>query len=235
MNDIRKNRLRRAIGRLDLRLTRASSWRYSYDRRNYPTVSGSGTVIFDVGANIGQSALWYRRSFPTAEIYAFEPIPSVFRTLVSHVGRLPNVRCIQKAAGAEDGAILIPHVDSTSIQTVQVLSGGGVGAPDDIEVEVVALDTFARTHGIPRIDILKTDTEGYDLDVIRGARDLLETRRISYILAEASIHDGDGQHTNLFELREHLRPFGYHLCSFFDGFHDEDGTVPYFNALFRAA
>lgn len=235
MNDIYKNRIRRLIGKCGIRISRASSLRYAYDRENYPSLSSIPTpVIFDIGANIGQSTLWYLKSFPAATVYAFEPLPSVYKTLTANVGTLKNVICIQKAVGGRNEAIYIPSINSDTIQTVQVLGIGGQSNQSDVKIEVLTIDRFVDQRNIPVLDIIKTDTEGYDLDVLKGAAGILKQQRVKYVLSEVSIHEGDSQHTNLFVLRDFLKVFGYSFCSFFDGYHDENGRIPYFNALFQA-
>jgi len=235
MNDIYKNTIRRLIGKCGMRISRASSLRYAYDRENYPLLSSTpAPVIFDVGANIGQSTLWYLKSFPAATVYAFEPLPSVYKTLAANVGSLGNVTCIQKAVGERNEAIYIPSIKSDTIQTVQVLGIAGQANQADVKIEVLTIDRFVEQHDIPILDIIKTDTEGYDLDVMKGAAGILKQQRIKYVLSEVSIHESDSQHTNLFVLRDFLKVFGYSFCSFFDGYHDENGRIPYFNALFQA-
>ena len=235
MNDIYKNIIRRLIGKCGIRISRASSIRYAYDRENYPLLSSTSTpVIFDVGANIGQSTLWYLKSFPAAMVYAFEPLPSVYKTLASNVGKLENVICIQKAVGERNEAIYIPSIKSETIQTIQVLGIACHDNQSDVKIDVLTIDRFVEQQGIPILSIIKTDTEGYDLDVLKGASGVLKQQRIKYVLSEVSIHESDSQHTNLFVLRDYLKVFGYSFCSFFDGYHDENGRIPYFNALFQA-
>ncbi len=235
MNDIYKNIIRRLIGKCGIRVSRASSLRYAYDRANYPLLSRTPTpVIFDVGANIGQSTLWYLKSFPAATVYAFEPLPSVYKTLAANVGTLENVICIQKAVGERNEVIYIPSIKSDTIQTVRVLGLACQASQADVKIEVLTIDRFVEQQDIPILDIIKTDTEGYDLDVLKGAAGILKQQRIKYVLSEVSIHESDSQHTNLFVLRDFLKVFGYSFCSFFDGYHDENGRIPYFNALFHA-
>ena len=54
------------------------------------------------------------------------------------------------------------------------------------EVEIVSLDEFARSRGIEHIDLLKIDTEGAELDVLRGARELIEAGRVGAVQFEFS-------------------------------------------------
>ena len=54
------------------------------------------------------------------------------------------------------------------------------------ETEVVKVDQFAEAHGIEQIELLKVDVEGAELDVLRGAGELIRERRIRAIQFEIS-------------------------------------------------
>src|SRR2546423_14886944 len=59
--------------------------------------------VFDVGANVGQSAQRFSRAFPSAQIYSFEPVKKTFDQLQARTAELPNVRVINRAMGAARG------------------------------------------------------------------------------------------------------------------------------------
>jgi hypothetical protein len=81
-------------------------------------------------------------------------------------------------------------------------------------VDVSTLDRYVREH--EHIDFLKTDTEGHDLDVLRGAEGLLRSGRIDTIVSEFGMEDADIEHTPLLELIAYLKPFGYHVVWFYE-------------------
>src|SRR6188508_1270833 len=58
------------------------------------------TVIFDVGANRGQSALRFRRWFPSATLHCFEPVPATFAHLQKVVGGWPRAYTHMCALGS---------------------------------------------------------------------------------------------------------------------------------------
>jgi FkbM family methyltransferase len=234
MNDLVKNRLKRFFAGFGLRIMKVPFYRYEYDRENFLDVTKYPTpVIFDVGANIGQSAVWFSKSFPSARIYAFEPIPTVFKRLEKEVAGVSNIKTLNLACGDASKTIQIPSTDSDTIQTIQVLAPNA-GTEGGDEITVTTVDDYCESNNIPSIQILKTDTEGYDLDVLRGASRMLGAGGISYILSEVSIIEGDELHTNLFEITEWLRPFGFKPVSFYDLHHDAgNGKLTYFNALFQ--
>src|SRR3990172_547870 len=60
-------------------------------------------ILFDVGANIGQSAQEYTRKFPSTDVFCFEPAPESFATLQQNTKQHPHVRCFQLALAARKG------------------------------------------------------------------------------------------------------------------------------------
>jgi hypothetical protein len=96
------------------------------------------------------------------------------------------------------------------------------------------LDSFCGENEIGRVFILKTDTEGYDLEVLRGAEGMLQKGKVTNVLSEASINRDDAQHTNLFDMIDYLGRFSFELHGLYDLHHNSnDGRLEYFNVLFR--
>lgn len=63
------------------------------------------------------------------------------------------------------------------------------------EVAVGTVDTFAREFGVEEISLLKTDTEGFDAEVLRGAKSMISSGRIFLILIEVGFSKYDAGHT----------------------------------------
>ncbi len=232
-NEVNKFAFQRFMQRLGFRVDSAKHGAFSYDARNYPkATAGERAVIFDVGANIGQSALWYARSFPEAVIFAFEPFQLIYEELVRSVRRNDQIHCEHMALMDRTGEIRAPSISNPLHQSGKVISST-VGESFEC-VTVQTVDSFAKEREIEHIHILKTDTEGFDLQVLSGASRMLERRKISCILTEATLFEDDGDHTSLSKLKTVLHGYSFYLHGFYDlhyGAHD--GRLEYFNALFR--
>src|SRR3984957_1961254 len=113
-------------------------------------------TIFDVGANVGQSAKTYRRLYPHADIWSFEPFPSTYQTLcrsLSDEKFHPTPLALSDRISKTDlniGAQSITH----SLLRRETDTG------KTIEVQTDTIDHFCWANGISTIDILKVDAEG---------------------------------------------------------------------------
>lgn len=149
---------------------------------------GPGSVLFDVGANNGAYARFMHQLRPDARIYAFEPHPRTFATLQGRIAGLPGVEAVNMAVSASAGAIKLYDFASADGSTQASLDEGAVKlfAANTVAHDVVAttIDAFMADHGISHIGLLKIDTEGFDLAVLKGAGAALAARAIKAIQFE---------------------------------------------------
>lgn len=143
------------------------------------------TMVFDIGANIGQTIESISSRWPAARIVAFEPSPKSIEVLRSRFARSPNVELQQLAMGDAPGQaqfhLALKHSVNDSLLPTAWDEGTTV-----VNVAVETVDRFCAQRQIGRIDVLKVDTQGYDLHVLRGAMQMLERRAIRAVLAEVA-------------------------------------------------
>jgi len=175
-------------------------------------------TLFDVGANVGQSALAYAERFPTARIFSFEPAPESFGQLQRNVSRHPRIRCfpLALAAGAGTG-----RMQASGTSTSNRLVSEATPTLDErdrvsIPVELQALDRFCDTERIRSIDYLKIDTEGGDLDVLQGAEGMLTRQDVDLVEVEAGMNPRNTHHVPFEVLKEHLEKRGYFLFGIYE-------------------
>jgi FkbM family methyltransferase len=169
------------------------------------------SVIFDVGANVGQSAKPYARRFPGAAIHSFEPSPATFRQLVDATRMLPQVvpHCLALGRG-EARMQLAPGRRSTMNHLLPQGSAAPEGA---VEVRVSAGATVMQELAVDRIDYLKIDTEGHDLEVLHGFLPVLD--RIDFVEVEAGMNPYNRTHVPFAELDGFLKGGGFSLLHIF--------------------
>lgn len=80
----------------------------------------------------------------------------------------------------------------------------------------MSLDDFCRQQGIDRIDFLKIDTEGFDLEVIRGADVLFQQNRIGVVVAELGFSRSNGKHVPFCNVLHEMQVRGMELFGIYD-------------------
>jgi FkbM family methyltransferase len=162
-------------------------------------------TILDVGANVGQSTLAFAAAFPGSRIFAFEPAEASFRALSEATAGLGHVTAVQGAFSAEPGTLrMIMHGTTTRNRITEAPLSAHVK-----EVAVHRLDAWCAARGIAHVDFLKVDTEGHDLDVLRGATGLLP--EVDFVQVEVSMNRYNRFHVPFAEVFDFLSDQGFHL------------------------
>ncbi len=191
-------------------------------------------VIFDVGANVGQTVGRLRSLFPAATIHSFEPVPSTFAELQASTQGYANVQCHAFALADHAGETWIQlHESSDQNSLVPELSRTtGVNSPK-VRLKLDTLAAFCERNDITHIDLLKIDVEGFEMAVLQGASPLLETGAIDYIVVEAGLMPDNPRFTPLPELIDRLRPHGFWLIGVYEQYGSRySQSAEFCNALF---
>jgi FkbM family methyltransferase len=146
----------------------------------------SSPLVLDVGAHRGEYAKVVLAINPNSRVHSFEPHPLSFRSLRDVPGLAGTY---ELAVSAKSGTMrLYDGIDRAGSQLATLVPGAFeelyARESNAIDVLVTSLDEFAERHHIDRVDLLKIDVEGHELEVLRGARRLLEQRRIDLIQFE---------------------------------------------------
>ncbi len=127
---------------------------------------------------------------PQVSIHAFEPVPETFFSMRKNL-TAKKVHLHNLAIAEEDGTKTFYHWDGSaqtgelsSLYRRPVVEKNLNASVKPITVQSCTLDTFCEEQGIREIDFLKIDTEGAELDVLRGAASLFRARRIRILQFE---------------------------------------------------
>jgi FkbM family methyltransferase len=136
-------------------------------------------IVLDIGANIGLVSLSIISSFPSAKIFAFEPAPFQCELLKKTISanQLSNQIFVAKTAlGYQKGlSRFSTHIgiDASGLDGFIDTKAGGI--VNQITVEVEALDNWWIANDSPHINLIKIDTEGSELLILKGAQQVLQT------------------------------------------------------------
>lgn len=189
--------------------------------------------IFDCGANEGQTLEEIHPLFPNATFHAFEPFPDTFRILQQNWSGRDHLHLHPLALGSsntESPLYINPDSATNSLLSNAPIQQSEVQAT--VKIQQQTLESFASEQKIDRIDLLKMDCQGYELEILKGAAPLLSEKRIDVIYTEvlfAPLYKNQAYFDDLCAL---LRKYGYQLLALYDGRRSDDGHLMWSNALF---
>jgi FkbM family methyltransferase len=200
-------------------------------------------VIFDVGANMGQTLENYATVFPEATIHSFEPFPESYGhlevTASRYPGAVPHRLALTDAAG-ERTFFVNPQWHTRNSLLPRPSEGrryyrAGSDLASSVTVQTETLDAFCSQHGVDRINILKLDVQGAEGMVLRGAERLLTREAIDLVFTEvmfAPHYEGGPLFHQLWgQLEEHQ----YSFFNLFEFHVARNGQLRYANALFLSS
>jgi FkbM family methyltransferase len=191
--------------------------------------------MIDVGAHRGETIDQVHEMFPDCLIHAFEPVKSNFEVLNERYYGVPKVTLYHTALGATEGDVEILLQQDSQTHSLRHLAQQ-VHDGQTERVRVLTLNLWRTTVECSKIDLLKIDTEGFEMEVLRGGESWLKSKEVTWILCEATLDPEDTSHTQLSVLTAYLFEFGYRLAGLYDQTQwQQPCRLAYFNALFKRA
>lgn len=132
----------------------------------------NSNVVFDIGANSG---VWtaYALSKGCKNIYSFEPIQKAYQSLYNTFGGDGRVTCINKAIDTKSGnRTMFTTKDNSTISSFYETQADYVpGYKDKFipeEIQTITIDDVIKQYGITKIDLFKTDIEGFEYELFQN-------------------------------------------------------------------
>ena len=148
-------------------------------------------IIFDIGAHKGKLSKMFHEVYVDSSIYCFEPNIYLHK-YIKKVNQ--NIKIYDYAVGdqSEEKEFFLNNIDLTSsLSTLNKKSFylkiknfiiDTSPANSKKNIRVITLDKFCKDKNIKEIDFLKVDVEGYELMVLRGAKEMIHN--VKYIMIE---------------------------------------------------
>ena len=171
-----------------------------------------GGVCIEVGANIGMHAVPIAGFCAGGKLICYEPQRPIFHVLCANIAlnNLLNVETRRAAVGNTTGRIEIEcgtyddawNYGSFSINRGFSTEGAYAGPVQTDWVDIVTLDDDPAIAPLERVDLLKIDAEGHELDVLAGASGLISRHRPNIFVEPGGVDRID-------TLADAIRAFGY--------------------------
>lgn len=169
---------------MEIELPRDAGWDVLYFRGTYET--GTTKVfealirdldrVFDIGANMGWYSMISARLASHGEVHAFEPVPFIFEKFQRNVAlnSIGGIRFNNIALGREKSGSIAIHTFDGLYHGHSSMSTLNRTDYSTVHVPMTTLDAYCEEQGIGRIDFIKMDTEGAEMEVLAGAEQLMK-------------------------------------------------------------
>lgn len=184
-------------------------------------------IIFDVGANVGQSIERFSSVFNSEEfkIYSFEPNPKSFQILKNKYDLKKNINLFQLALDDriikskffsyyydQISSLIQTDENSKFHKSRQIAKKRDFSNfKTEIEVQTSTIDNITDEQNIDKIDVLKLDTQGNEDRILKGSKKLLSSKKINIIELELILGFGYQRQMSFFDIEKVLSPYGYRL------------------------
>jgi FkbM family methyltransferase len=136
--------------------------------------------ILDAGAHIGLASVYFANRYPEAVIVALEPEDRNFDVLLKNIAAYPNIKALK--AGLWNRSVTLklqnPDAESWSFRMME--------SPDQNDgIPAVSVDDVLSRFELPRLDVLKMDIEGSEVEVLGASTTWIDKVRTLFI----ELHD----------------------------------------------
>ena len=148
---------------------------YINDQYNLKKINIKNKIVIDIGANIGSFSL-YAAALGAKKVYAFEPVKATYELLKENI-RNNNfgdiIIPINKALGEKEETkqIFFSNAGDVGATMNQQMRKDNVKS---INIDIIPLDKFIKENKISRVDFIKMDVEGYEEQVLLGAKETIK-------------------------------------------------------------
>lgn len=201
--------------------------RFNGDNNSDPTTNGEylflrnvlrkleTDVVFDVGANVGDWALYALSINPNINIHCFEPSKATYVKLLEK-GWPPNVRANNFGFGEVEGDLELNVVgEGSGLNSIYPRRGmAGAEAVKTEKIKIATIDSYCVKNRISQIDLVKVDVEGHELSVFKGRNLMLEGGHVRVIQFEYGGCNLDAR-IHLVDIWDFLAPYGFKFYKLF--------------------
>ena len=170
----------------------------------------SEMVLFDIGSNVGETLLNFAKlTGKNGKVYGFEPVPYTFNKCSNNISlnAFSNISVAQIALSSKQESLYFQEANNNN--------SGGVfmnknNTPGSYKVEGITLDAYVERIEITHLDLIKVDVEGFETNVLKGARETCKKFRPK-LFVEVDEVNLKSQGSSANELIALITSYGYQI------------------------
>jgi FkbM family methyltransferase len=141
--------------------------------------------VWDVGANVGL----YSKKFSdiagsSGKVFAYEPSPINLRRLKEAVASLVNVTVVPVGLGEHEDVVAFEQGHDPLGATSRIADKAATKTEGRVEIQLSSGDRLVSSGAVEMPNVIKIDTEGFELDVLLGLRQTLQERSLRVLCIE---------------------------------------------------
>lgn len=168
---------------MEVTLPRDAGWDVIFFRGTYET--GTTRVfetlirdldrVFDIGTNMGWYSILSAKLAKHGEVHSFEPVPFIYEKFKKNaaLNGIQSIHANNIALGKEKSGSIAIHTFDGLYHGHSSMSTLNRTDYQTVHVSMTTLDSYCQEHGIARIDFIKMDTEGAEMEVLAGAKEIM--------------------------------------------------------------
>jgi FkbM family methyltransferase len=156
----------------------------------FPNDQKQNWICIDAGANVGYWSKILAEVIGVGKVFSFEPEPETFKLLEANLGKNENAELLQLALSSNCGTLRL-YVDprDTGDSTPLCIDGRMF-----FEVPALSLDEFVSRNNLKRLDFVKVDIQGGEVDFFKGAQQAIDRMRpILLVEVMSDVYDDIGR------------------------------------------
>jgi FkbM family methyltransferase len=187
--------------------------------------------VLDIGANYGDWAMAFHGLFPESKIYSIEADPDTYKVLCKNTEHLSKIQPINALLSSKVEKVTFYSNNISVFSSVQP-PPEGIGLSTPIALASKTLDKVLDEQEIESVKLLKIDTEGHDLEVLKGGGGIISKPSLQFIIVEFGIDPENRRKIHINKFLSFLLERGFALVSVGDWCLSYE-PFQFGNALFR--
>lgn len=180
------------------------SYSFDFDYQKYFGANNK-IIVFDIGANKGQSINRFKSIFKNCIIHCFEPDEKCCEIMNKNYGKNKDIFINQSAASNLNDKRELNYYYQSTDNSFFIKNNDKIIKTD--QVETIKLDDYIKDKNIDKINILKIDTQSFNKEVIEGAKKTLSEKKIDIIEIEMNFGKYYEKKNNFLEIENFLQNY----------------------------